>query len=249
MSVEVAPVPGGVEIWHGKDPEGPRLQFSEIAWAEFESAASAGEFDMSELSRPSAEAGDETAPDKLPTQTSPLEFLIAYLLFRAVNPESLAPAAAENKVTGTTLNLASSIIGAARSDALEEWGAEAIAGAAGELETTSQRLRLSFGFILAALRIRASHLAEPAITRFDECIRSASKTRRTVVIVMSATALYLLHAEGFIGVFHDADNLAVEGASLYGGAAYRRKTLKDRDAIAGVDPPAEQPPGPPRPPR
>jgi hypothetical protein len=242
MSVEITPVPGGVEMWNGRVSNSPRLQFSNATWAVFQNAVRAGEFDLSERPSRPVEVDDGTSTDTSPTQVW-LMFLAAYLLSRVANSES---SAAENKLTGTTLNLASSIIGGTRSDAREEWGAEAFAGAAGEVDATSQRLHLSFGFILAALRIRASHLAEPVIARIDERIRSENKTRRTIVIVMSATALYLLHVEGFVGVFHDADNLAVEGGSLYAGAAYRRKVLKARDEIADVDDPTEQPPRPPQ---
>jgi hypothetical protein len=144
------------------------------------------------------------------------------------------PTRAETRLTSATLDLASFIAAGVREHARKEWIAEQVAGEAGELRSTIERLCFATGLIRAAVKIRSSRIAEPFVKRLDKVARSEHRTRQTVGLVVFVIACYVFHAEGLTGVIADGESLIAIGGVLYTAARWRRKVLRERDAIAGV---------------
>jgi hypothetical protein len=70
------------------------------------------------------------------------------------------------------------------------------------------------------------------------------RTRRTIGLVVFATALYVFHAQGLTSVIADVESHLEEGGALYAAARWRRKTPKTRDEISGAGIDIDAPPGP-----
>jgi hypothetical protein len=147
------------------------------------------------------------------------------------------PGWAERQVCQVAVGTAVLIAAGVRPRARREWCAELVAAeqGQGQLRSAGGRLEYAVGLVRAAVQIRLGRCSAPVVGWLDRIARSETRSRQATFCVVLPLAAYVFQASGLIGLIGNAEGLATIGGCVYGPARWRRKVLRQRDAIAGND--------------
>lgn len=142
--------------------------------------------------------------------------------------------------TAVTVDVAVVIAGRSHAHLREAWEADLFGDPdSGQLPSAGHRVRLSAGFVAAAVRCRADDVAAVGWRRVDEVLGSWHGSRVALVLPTVVAAVAIVAAGGLYGLVVNAENLGVIGAASYaavrGLRRYRDVSAPQRPRPSAAD--------------